>query len=161
MGISCQLYMPLLFCCYPNELDYCLILQVVQQSVRPCLVELSEDPNVDVRYFAGLALETCDQYTVTWFHESFLLDNQIIALSPLSSSWRSKLPLLPFMLSFYWVKFYLYFLPHSSVSLNDSLASFSLFTQTNVDKEIFLSKRIRMHSLLFLTESKSVSCENP
>ena len=43
----------------------CLILQVVQQSVRPCLVELSEDPDVDVRYFAGLALETCDQYMLT------------------------------------------------------------------------------------------------
>ena len=144
MGISCQFYMPLL--CGDELLSkwagllICHILQVVQQSVRPCLVELSEDPDVDVRYFAGLALETCDQYMLTWFRESFLLDNQNIAPLPLLSSWRSKWPLLPFMLSFYWVKF-LYFLPHSSVSLNDILASFSLSTQTNGGQRDFFYQR--------------------
>ena len=34
---------------------------VVEQSIRPCFVELSEDPDVDVRYFAGEALRACDQ----------------------------------------------------------------------------------------------------
>ena len=33
---------------------------VLEQSIRPCLVELSEDPDVDVRYFAGEALLACD-----------------------------------------------------------------------------------------------------
>ena len=61
-----QLQMLELLCSVVYKLEMiCLILQVVQQSVRPCLVELSEDPDVDVRYFAGLALETCDQYMLT------------------------------------------------------------------------------------------------
>ena len=34
---------------------------VVEQSIRPCFVELSEDPNVNVRYFSGEALWACDQ----------------------------------------------------------------------------------------------------
>ena len=34
---------------------------VIEQSIRPCLFELSEDPDVDVRYFAGEALRACDQ----------------------------------------------------------------------------------------------------
>ena len=34
---------------------------VVEQSIRPCFVELSEDPAVDVRYFVGEALRACDQ----------------------------------------------------------------------------------------------------
>ena len=33
---------------------------VVEQSIHPCFVELSEDPNVDVRYFAQLSLWACD-----------------------------------------------------------------------------------------------------
>ncbi len=38
-----------------------LFLQVVEQTIRPCLVELHEDPDVDVRFFAGQALQACDQ----------------------------------------------------------------------------------------------------
>ena len=34
---------------------------VVEQSIRPCFVKLSEDPDVDVRYFVGEALWACDQ----------------------------------------------------------------------------------------------------
>ncbi|KAK1257299.1 hypothetical protein QJS04_geneDACA024262 [Acorus gramineus] len=34
---------------------------VVEQTIRPCLVELSEDPDVDVRYFANQALQASDQ----------------------------------------------------------------------------------------------------
>jgi serine/threonine-protein phosphatase 2A regulatory subunit A len=34
---------------------------VVEQTIRPCLVELHEDPDVDVRFFAGQALQACDQ----------------------------------------------------------------------------------------------------
>lgn len=34
---------------------------VVEQTIRPTLVELSEDPDVDVRFFAGLALQASDQ----------------------------------------------------------------------------------------------------
>ena len=37
-----------------------LLLQVVEQMIRPCLTELSEDPDVDVRYFAAKALQACD-----------------------------------------------------------------------------------------------------
>ncbi|URE43322.1 regulatory subunit A [Musa troglodytarum] len=33
---------------------------VVEQTVRPCLVELGEDPDVDVRYFASQAFQTCE-----------------------------------------------------------------------------------------------------
>ncbi|CAL5442214.1 unnamed protein product [Camellia sinensis] len=36
--------------------------RVVEKTIRPCLVELSEDPDVDVRYFASQALQaTTDQ----------------------------------------------------------------------------------------------------
>ncbi|RRT60785.1 hypothetical protein B296_00027136 [Ensete ventricosum] len=38
---------------------------VVEATIRPCLVELSEDPDVDVRYFAGQALQACDQVMVS------------------------------------------------------------------------------------------------
>jgi serine/threonine-protein phosphatase 2A regulatory subunit A len=38
-----------------------LTLQVVDKTVKPCLVELSEDPDVDVRYYANQALQACDQ----------------------------------------------------------------------------------------------------
>ncbi|KAF3774742.1 hypothetical protein EJ110_NYTH45106 [Nymphaea thermarum] len=34
---------------------------VVDQTIRPCLAELSEDPDVDVRYFASQAVQACDQ----------------------------------------------------------------------------------------------------
>ncbi|MBA0831055.1 hypothetical protein Goarm_015545 [Gossypium armourianum] len=34
---------------------------VVEKTIRPCLVELSEDPDVDVRFFATQALESCNQ----------------------------------------------------------------------------------------------------
>jgi hypothetical protein len=36
-------------------------LQVVEQTIRPCLLELQEDADVDVRFFAGQALQACDQ----------------------------------------------------------------------------------------------------
>ncbi|GJN40261.1 hypothetical protein PR202_gb29450 [Eleusine coracana subsp. coracana] len=38
---------------------------VVEKTVKPCLVELSEDPDVDVRYFANQALQACDQMMVS------------------------------------------------------------------------------------------------
>nr|AFK45317.1 unknown [Lotus japonicus] len=34
---------------------------VVENTIRPCLVELSEDPDVDVRFFASQALQSSDQ----------------------------------------------------------------------------------------------------
>ena len=34
--------------------------QVAEKTIRPCLVELSEDPDVDVRFFANQALQTID-----------------------------------------------------------------------------------------------------
>ncbi|MBA0645792.1 hypothetical protein Goklo_013846 [Gossypium klotzschianum] len=34
---------------------------VVEKKIRPCLVELSEDPDVDVRFFASQALESSNQ----------------------------------------------------------------------------------------------------
>ncbi|XP_042496949.1 protein phosphatase PP2A regulatory subunit A-like [Macadamia integrifolia] len=34
---------------------------VVEQTIRPCLVELSEDPDVDVRFFASQALQASEQ----------------------------------------------------------------------------------------------------
>lgn len=42
-----------------------LTLQVVEKTVKPCLVELSEDPDVDVRYYANQALQACDQMMVS------------------------------------------------------------------------------------------------
>ncbi|GLT34479.1 hypothetical protein SLA2020_089890 [Shorea laevis] len=33
---------------------------VVEKTIRPCLVELSDDPDVDVRYFANQALQSID-----------------------------------------------------------------------------------------------------
>lgn len=53
---------------YIQHTPFCLILctvihlmQVVEQTIRPCLVELSEDPDVDVRYFATQALHASEQ----------------------------------------------------------------------------------------------------
>ncbi|XWS64330.1 hypothetical protein CRYUN_Cryun06bG0177200 [Craigia yunnanensis] len=34
---------------------------VVEKTIRPCLVELSEDPDVDARYFANLGLQSIDR----------------------------------------------------------------------------------------------------
>eukprot|EP00898_Chlorokybus_atmophyticus_P001885 jgi/Chlat1/2698/Chrsp180S08752 len=34
---------------------------VVENTIRPTLLELHEDPDVDVRFFAGQALQVCDQ----------------------------------------------------------------------------------------------------
>ena len=39
-------------------------LQVVENAVKACLVELSEDPDVDVRYYAHQALRACDQMVI-------------------------------------------------------------------------------------------------
>lgn len=36
-------------------------VQVVENTIRPSLVELSEDPDVDVRYFASQAIHALDQ----------------------------------------------------------------------------------------------------
>ncbi|MED6131988.1 hypothetical protein PIB30_015139 [Stylosanthes scabra] len=33
---------------------------VVEKTIRPCLVELSEDPDVDVRFFSNQALKSID-----------------------------------------------------------------------------------------------------
>jgi len=38
---------------------------VVEKTLRQCLVELSEDPDVDVRYYANQALQACDQMMVS------------------------------------------------------------------------------------------------
>ena len=35
-------------------------MQVVETTIRPCLVELNEDPDVDVRFFANQALQSID-----------------------------------------------------------------------------------------------------
>lgn len=37
------------------------MMQVVEKTIRPCLVELSEDPDVDVRFFASQALQSSDE----------------------------------------------------------------------------------------------------
>ncbi|KAJ0048603.1 hypothetical protein Pint_16449 [Pistacia integerrima] len=38
-----------------------LLPEVVEKTIRPCLVELTEDPDVDVRFFATQALQSSDQ----------------------------------------------------------------------------------------------------
>lgn len=40
-------------------------LQAVEKTVKPCLAELSEDPDVDVRYYAHQALRACDQMVIS------------------------------------------------------------------------------------------------
>jgi serine/threonine-protein phosphatase 2A regulatory subunit A len=42
---------------YPMNI---IAIQVVEKTIRPCLVELSEDPDVDVRYFSSQALQAID-----------------------------------------------------------------------------------------------------
>jgi serine/threonine-protein phosphatase 2A regulatory subunit A len=37
-----------------------VLMQVVEKTIRPSLVELSEDPDVDVRFFATQALQAID-----------------------------------------------------------------------------------------------------
>ena len=37
-----------------------LAMQVVEKTIRPCLVELSEDPDVDVRFSANQAIHVID-----------------------------------------------------------------------------------------------------
>ena len=39
--------------------------QVMEQTVRPVLQELSEDPDSDVRFFATQALTSCDNKMVS------------------------------------------------------------------------------------------------
>ncbi|KAL0281819.1 UNVERIFIED_CONTAM: protein phosphatase PP2A regulatory subunit A, partial [Sesamum radiatum] len=39
---------------------YCIKGQVVEKTIRPTLVELTEDPDVDVRFFANQALQSID-----------------------------------------------------------------------------------------------------
>ena len=36
-----------------------------EKTLKPCLVELSEDPDMDVRYYANQALQACDQTMVS------------------------------------------------------------------------------------------------
>ena len=36
---------------------------VAERAIRPCLLELAEDPDVDVRFFAHHALAACDAVT--------------------------------------------------------------------------------------------------
>ena len=36
---------------------------VVQKTIKPCLLELQRDSDVDVRFFAGQALGSCDAVT--------------------------------------------------------------------------------------------------
>ncbi|KAM0821338.1 hypothetical protein ACQ4PT_072307 [Festuca glaucescens] len=38
---------------------------LTEKTLKPCLVELSEDPDVDVRYYAKQALQACDQIMVS------------------------------------------------------------------------------------------------
>ncbi|CAI7835936.1 unnamed protein product, partial [Closterium sp. NIES-54] len=46
-------------------LSPCLpVPQIVEQSIRPALFELNEDPDPDVRFFANQALQACDQLMV-------------------------------------------------------------------------------------------------
>jgi serine/threonine-protein phosphatase 2A regulatory subunit A len=33
---------------------------VIQQTIKPCLTELAEDPDVDVQFYAKQALYACD-----------------------------------------------------------------------------------------------------
>lgn len=40
--------------------NHCFVIKVVEKTIRPCLVELSEDPDVDVRYFSNQALHAID-----------------------------------------------------------------------------------------------------
>lgn len=51
--------MNMFFCCVLGNL-----LQVVDKTIRQCLVDLSEDPDVDVRYFANQALRSIDAAAV-------------------------------------------------------------------------------------------------
>lgn len=36
---------------------------IVERTIRPCLLELHEDSDVDVRFFANQALVSCDAVT--------------------------------------------------------------------------------------------------
>lgn len=36
---------------------------VAERAIRPCLLELAEDPDTDVRFFAHHALAACDAVT--------------------------------------------------------------------------------------------------
>ena len=39
--------------------SFCFLpTKVVEKTIRPCLVELGEDPDVDVRFFASQALQS-------------------------------------------------------------------------------------------------------
>lgn len=47
--------------CTAQVFIFLKLMQVVENTIRPCLVELSEDPDVDVRFFASQALQASDQ----------------------------------------------------------------------------------------------------
>jgi serine/threonine-protein phosphatase 2A regulatory subunit A len=36
---------------------------VAEHTIKPCLLELAEDPDVDVRFFAQQALHSCEVVT--------------------------------------------------------------------------------------------------
>lgn len=43
----------------------CRVAQVMEQTVRPVLQELSEDADSDVRFYAAQALASCDNKMVS------------------------------------------------------------------------------------------------
>jgi hypothetical protein len=50
---------PLLVFFHSCSVDF-ISIQVVEKTIRPCLAELNEDPDVDVRYFSNQALQAID-----------------------------------------------------------------------------------------------------
>ncbi|KAF8647456.1 hypothetical protein HU200_065367 [Digitaria exilis] len=56
--ITCQQLLPVVITSSKDR-------RVVEKTVKPCLVELSEDPDVDVRYYANQALQACDQMVMS------------------------------------------------------------------------------------------------
>jgi hypothetical protein len=60
--LSCIFNRRILFSFYASTLIpvNTIAIQVVEKTIRPCLVELGEDPDVDVRFFSNQALQAID-----------------------------------------------------------------------------------------------------
>lgn len=60
--LSCVFRPLFVFCLFVFYSYYVniIVIQVVEKTIRPCLVELSEDPDVDVRFFSNQALQAID-----------------------------------------------------------------------------------------------------
>ncbi|THU72136.1 hypothetical protein C4D60_Mb04t08920 [Musa balbisiana] len=95
--ITCQKLLPVVIAFSKDRVPNIKfnVAKVVEKTIRPCLVEVGEDPDVDVRYFAGQALQACDQQIC------YLKKNINIKLGPIgrgSADWTTAF--LPYELCF-------------------------------------------------------------